>query len=834
MKPFKDSILLALDALRVRLTDNFFSRLVASLFPKAWLLEGKARQGGQERVVFFGDPTGFNYVAQLFFETLPSYQPLGRVALWNRKALCRRREACAFFGEMEGRLALAFAKRAGYCLPEFLDAVLDLSGEDLTSLERHAVVERTRKRVEKNGWTMRVSRDPADFDAFYRSYYIPSAQRKFAHYRYVMPEAAMRRLYARGFFVQVWHQKTMLGAFLVHQRGKTLFLDYGGVLNGAEELVNDGVTAACYFFALLYALDNKLSDMDLGRCRPFLSDGVFLHKMRWGVGFHAKSSFTRMYWFLPDLSSPAARNFLRKNPFIHRFDGGLERLFSYDSEAVQRKKFIDQCRASHRLDDGLKTRFFPLPSLKKPAGPSDARRPFELAPALSGPALRFLSGARNRLLRRGYVEHYEKTPWMSAEELAAYQQEKLIRILAHARKTVPRFRKPLEAFSPSNFDMRFFRQIPLMDRKEMAASPESYRTDSDLAVSVKIATSGTTSAPVIFWVDGESIKKREAVRWRGRGWWGLLRGDAYAKFWGRYSAPNFRKRLKDEWLENAIVFNGYQLSPESLEKNYRRFMSSSSRYVYSYAALIFEIATRWRERGWFVPPGKIEGIIITAEMISPDQEQVVETIFGAPVIHEYGSSEFLEMAMECPHGGYHINADRLLMEFINEQGRPAKPFELGRIVVTDLDNLATPLIRYPIGDLGSYSDKPCTCGMSLPLLHELSGRESLFLEMSDGTRVHSGFFSKVMEDAYADAGLPLLPWHATQKVLNEVEFALTEPHRQLGLERAIQKAIDVLHPTLKATYRYVDVIPWTPNGKRTRFSSELKKTEAPVPSPVRS
>ena len=57
----------------------------------------------------------------------------------------------------------------------------------------------------------------------------------------------------------------------------------------------------------------------------------------------------------------------------------------------------------------------------------------------------------------------------------------------------------------------------------------------------------------------------------------------------------------------------------------------------------------------------------------------------------------------------------------------AKPGELGQVLVTDLLNLAMPLIRYRIGDMAIYDETPCKCGRSLPRLKKVAGRVTDFL-----------------------------------------------------------------------------------------------------------
>ena len=55
----------------------------------------------------------------------------------------------------------------------------------------------------------------------------------------------------------------------------------------------------------------------------------------------------------------------------------------------------------------------------------------------------------------------------------------------------------------------------------------------------------------------------------------------------------------------------------------------------------------------------------------------------------------------------------------------------------------------------------------------------------------------------------------------EIMRELVKKHNN-GDYAEILKALGRLHPELTAEFRYVEALPFTPNGKRTRFTSELE------------
>ena len=64
---------------------------------------------------------------------------------------------------------------------------------------------------------------------------------------------------------------------------------------------------------------------------------------------------------------------------------------------------------------------------------------------------------------------------------------------------------------------------------------------------------------------------------------------------------------------------------------------------------------------------------------------------------------------------------------------PAASAMTGRVIVTDLLNFATPLVRYDIRDYAEVGGA-CPCGRGLPTLKRILGRERNLVIKPDGTR----------------------------------------------------------------------------------------------------
>jgi phenylacetate-CoA ligase len=83
------------------------------------------------------------------------------------------------------------------------------------------------------------------------------------------------------------------------------------------------------------------------------------------------------------------------------------------------------------------------------------------------------------------------------------------------------------------------------------------------------------------------------------------------------------------------------------------------------------------------------------------------------------------VGFQCPHcvkGQHHLFAYSQFIEFVDQDSlEPVAPGAIGELVVTGLTKKHMPIIRYRVGDLGRWINKPCVCGRKEPLF-EILGR----------------------------------------------------------------------------------------------------------------
>jgi len=84
----------------------------------------------------------------------------------------------------------------------------------------------------------------------------------------------------------------------------------------------------------------------------------------------------------------------------------------------------------------------------------------------------------------------------------------------------------------------------------------------------------------------------------------------------------------------------------------------------------------------------------------------------------------------------HLHSDLCHVKIVDADGAHLTNGEKGEVVISNFVNGDTVLLNYRLGDIGTISDKQCSCGRTLPLLSELDGRIDEIIYLADGGFVH--------------------------------------------------------------------------------------------------
>lgn len=203
----------------------------------------------------------------------------------------------------------------------------------------------------------------------------------------------------------------------------------------------------------------------------------------------------------------------------------------------------------------------------------------------------------------------------------------------------------------------------------------------------------------------------------------------------------------------------------------------------------------------------------------------MEEQFRCKVFDQYGCGEVESIAYECEaHHGYHIIDEHVLLEFLREDGSPAKPGEPGSVVVTDLDNYMMPFIRYKNGDRGIPSIDACSCGRGLSKMGKVQGRDSDIIFTPDGRvlTLPSFYGTSVLKHMKG-----LAQYQVVQESLNELTIRIVtdESLTQKDLDHLYMITADYVGDQMKISIEKIPRIEPDENGKVKLVKSKISVEE---------
>jgi phenylacetate-CoA ligase len=407
---------------------------------------------------------------------------------------------------------------------------------------------------------------------------------------------------------------------------------------------------------------------------------------------------------------------------------------------------------------------------------------------------------------------------MSQETFDDWLRSRLVALLLHARESCPYYatRVPREVRDDPHEALT---QIPPLTTAIVRAHFDDLISTShrrrDLHFS---ATGGSTGHPMPYAQDFFCLWMSLAIQARGYAIAGLPPGGRILKLWGSsLDVKRDSSKVRKAWarLTGTIMLPAFEMPSEI-----RRWVDLIDRWrphiLVGYAGALARFARLCLDQG-IRPLLRPRSIIASAEALTHEMGEDIETAFAAPVYNRYGSRELSTVAQETSaRDGLEIFEYSKWVEILGPDDNRLGLGELGRIVVTDLWNYGFPLIRYDTGDLGRLRMGSPHRGRQPRVLAEVAGRMTDFFVDTNGHAVSGLFFPHLMKEFPAIA-----QFQARQTRNGDVEVWLVCP---AGLSTDDQHRITTVIARylsgVSVRIKLVDAIPIPPSGKHRPVISE--------------
>lgn len=354
---------------------------------------------------------------------------------------------------------------------------------------------------------------------------------------------------------------------------------------------------------------------------------------------------------------------------------------------------------------------------------------------------------------------------------------------------------------------------PIVTKQDLYADHSAYLTRQPTSSDIVTKTSGTTGTPLEIWRAPVTTLELFRSIAQFRSWYGVSLDPRRASFTGKMVVPLQSDRV---WRVNLsgkqLVLSQYHLSPEHAADYARVLKRWRPEVLDGYTSNLVDLARVLKGAGLKV---HIPLVVTTCEVLSPSGRALLQEVFDCKVADQYGTSEHVALAGECPHGNRHIFENLGLIEAVDEQGHVVPDGTVGRLLLTTLTNELMPLVRYEVGDLGSLEHRRiCPCGRTSPLLLTIEGRTDDTIRTRDGRSI-AIFTFNVLRGFEGVLQMQIVQksfeHFRVRVVLDRSKIPSNEPFEARVHER-FERLLGT-DPSRRLEFSYEDSIERTPGGK---------------------
>lgn len=346
---------------------------------------------------------------------------------------------------------------------------------------------------------------------------------------------------------------------------------------------------------------------------------------------------------------------------------------------------------------------------------------------------------------RGAVDGLKITEGWSADELRAGQQAQLTQLLKNAAKNVPWYgraawMRPLLAAIDSDAHS-FWAQwlaIPPLSKPELREHAGLLNARNLPAAHLPLGstvTSGSTGIPVkvssttVSRLTWSALTVREH-QWRQRDFdkrLGIARVRKDQPGTSGVDKPNWGPPVAMLFPTGTASLINIGVAVEHLIAWLQRF---DPHYFLTHPSLAAELLEQLGSGG---RNPSLEEVRLMSEPLDAELSARLSDTWNVRVADVYSANETGNIAFRCNEDRLHVQSEAVLVEIVDDSGRPCAPGESGRVLLTALHNIATPLIRYDIGDYAKFG-APCPCGRAHPVIEQVLGRVRNMAVAPDGKR----------------------------------------------------------------------------------------------------
>ena len=380
-------------------------------------------------------------------------------------------------------------------------------------------------------------------------------------------------------------------------------------------------------------------------------------------------------------------------------------------------------------------------------------------------------------------------------------------LLNHAVTTTPYYKDIKQKKSLSAF--------PVINKNIINSNPSQFKSSLFLKTNNKtVSTSGSTGALLTVSQNKDKVDRNTADTI----YFSILAGFkvGHKLYYLRHWSTQYKKSKILSFIQNIVPIEVINMNGDKIEVLLNQLEGDPSKKGWLGYASGFESICQYLDSKKSKPiDANFKSIIAISENLNKQTKQRMEFYFRTPIVSRYSNMENGIIAQQQTDSTSHfvINWASYHVEILKLDSDETAEFgELGRIVVTDLFNFATPLIRYDTGDIGIME-----ATSRFPVLSGIEGRKLDCVFSTNGTLISSF----IIIEACNFSGINQVQLIQETKTQYTLRLNCSEKfNHEIAV---IEKFRSFLGKDAKLLIEYVNEIPILDSGKRRSVINNFLK-----------
>ncbi len=274
---------------------------------------------------------------------------------------------------------------------------------------------------------------------------------------------------------------------------------------------------------------------------------------------------------------------------------------------------------------------------------------------------------------------------------------------------------------------------------------------------------------------------------------------------------------EDEKLmrSNLLPGNHFVFPAPDLNGQVDRLCRLDPLFLYTFPSYLELLLNRLTETGRKL--ASLRKVFTGAEVLEDSVRERARQVLGVEIAENYGSTEAF-LAWQCPQRSLHVNAEHVFIEIVDERGRPVAPGQIGRVLLTTLENRLAPLVRYENGDYAVAAEGKCPCGRTLPLIGKIVGRGMNLFQLSDRRMIAPWHLSTAVRQRAEVRQFQIVQRTVERFTIRFVSDCALSAEAEEEIRGGFRK---ILGATASVDFQRVAEVPRTRGGKYMTALSEL-------------